>query len=246
VAAMTPQFEKGTWGLLQPGCFLPFFNCYTSQETYIDGEVPKTPFPLNPEWAADFKRIQDALKEGLSVFDPDALCHPAGIPYKLRSGNFTFSFQENRIYVIWGGLLDYRVIHMDGRKIPTVDPVMYTYNGYSVGRWEGNTLVVETRNLRGADTQIGPHVPKSDNFWVVERYTPVSTELMDFEITMKDEDRWTAPYTEKYQIRRNPEGELTPQSACISGAGQRYEPDPVTGAMTMTGPGGVALEQAEE
>lgn len=247
-AAVAPRisaWETGVWTTYDPGCFGPYYSCYSSQEAYNEGEIPKHPLPLKPEYAAEFKRIQDALKDGVSLFDPDALCHPSGVPYMIRSP-FKMAVQTDRIYFLYGGSQQIRTIYMDGRAFPELDPAQYTYNGYSVGRWEANTLVVETRNIRGPDTAIGPHVPKSDNFWVTERYTPVSDAAFDFQITMMDEDRWTGPLTQTYQVRRNADADLAPQTACISGAGQRYQPDPDTGELLLTGPGGQALEKAED
>jgi hypothetical protein len=243
VVPLLPQMEMGTWTLDEPGCFGPFWGCYTSQETYIEGEQPRIPFPMKPELAARFKEIQDALGRGESIFDPDAQCHPSGMPSRLR-GNFKWAFMPDRMIHLMGGA-EYRMIHMDGRAIPDQDPVEYTYNGYSVGKWDGDTLVVETRNIRGPDTQISPHIPKSDNFWIIERYTPLNADRMAYEIQMKDEDNWTGVFTEKYHLKRNPTGDLGPQTPCIPGDGQRYAVDPATGVLNMTGPGGEPLEIAE-
>lgn len=243
VVSMINTLETGTWSVDEPGCFGFFFNCYESQATYVDGEIPKHPFPLKPEFAAEFKKIQASLATGVSVFDPDAQCYPAGMPGKART-TFKLVFQTDRIFFLYGGA-EFRTVYMDGRKFPEQDPAEYTFNGYSIGKWDGDTLVVETRNLVGPNTQIPPNVPKSDNFWIIERFKPVSGDVFDYSITMKDEDRWTSQYVQKYRWTRTASGDLGPQQPCISGEGQRYVPNPVTGALELTGPGGMALEKAE-
>ncbi len=243
IAAMAADLETGMWSVNEPGCFPFYFSCYKSQEAYIDGETPKHPLPLKPAPAAEFKKIQDALKEGKSIFDPDSQCYPGGMPTKARSA-FKLVFQTNSIVLLYSGA-EFRTVYMDGRKIPTEDPALYTFNGTSIGRWDGNTLVVETRNIVGPNTQIPPNVPKSDNFWMIERYTPVSADLIDYSVTMKDEDRWTGPFTQAYQLRRNAKAEPGPQQPCVAGDGQRYAPD-ADGTLNLTGAGGVALQKAED
>ncbi len=230
VVSLLAQMETGNWTIDSPGCF-------------DEGEQPRIPFPMKPELRARFKEIQDALKEGNSIFDPDTQCYPAGMPSRGR-GAFKWAFTPDRLIHLMGGA-EYRTIYMDGRKIPEHDPAEYTYNGYSVGHWEGDTLVIETRNIMGPNTQISPHIPKSENFWIIERYTPLSADRMAFEINMKDEDLWDGVYVEKYHLKRNPVGELGPQQPCIVGDGQRYQFDAETGILQMTGPGGEPLEKAE-
>ncbi len=91
------------------------------------------------------------------------------------------------------------------------------------------------------------NVPKSDNFWVIERWTPISPDRMDLTVTFKDEERFTAPVSETLQFRRNPQGETSPQPmTCIPGVGQRYQPNPETGELELSGPGMVPLELAED
>ncbi len=164
VIGLIPQIETGMWSVYEPGCFGPFFACYVSQETYIDGEIPKNPFPLKPQYAAEFAKIQGALKEGKSLFDPDAQCYPSGVPTRMRQA-FRMVFMPDSIILLQGGA-EYRTVWMDGRKIEQMDPALYTFNGTSVGHWEGETLVIDTRNIVGPNTQLAPHIPKSDNFWI--------------------------------------------------------------------------------
>ncbi|MGC4028457.1 MAG: hypothetical protein QM696_06275 [Steroidobacteraceae bacterium] len=238
-------WETGTWQVMYGGCVDVYWGCFKSQNSYNAGELPRWPLPLNAEAAAANKVVVDALGQGKSLFDPDSQCYPLGMPNRARS-SFKFVAQPDRFYLILSGN-EFRTIWMDGRPMPKRDPVDYSYNGDSIGHWENGTLVIETRNIVGENTAIAPNVPKSDNFWVIERWTPISADRIDLNVTFKDEERFTAPYSETLQLKRNPTGETPPQPmACIPGVGQRYQPNPETGELELSGPGMAPLEQAED
>ena len=82
-----------------------------------------------------------------------------------------------------------RVVPLDGR--PTLDDSLAQWSGDSRGRWEGDTLVVETANFdvdrkwRGA----------SSNMRVVERFTRVDADTLEYEYTVTDPETWAAPWT---------------------------------------------------
>ncbi len=247
VAPLLADWVQGTWAFqTAEGCFNAYYSCYESQEAYNAGIEPKYPLPLNEEARAYHNEVVKALGEGRSIFDPDSQCYPQGMPGRARSGfKFVPGPTGDRIYLILNGA-EFRTIWMDGREMPERKPHEYTYNGDSIGHWEGDTLVIETRNITGPNTAIPPNTPKSDNFWVVERWTPVSGDEITAEITFKDEERFTDSYTETFTVKRNPEGETGAQPrACIMGDGQRYYAAE-DGTLELTGPGGAPLEKAED
>ncbi|MGC4028459.1 MAG: hypothetical protein QM696_06285 [Steroidobacteraceae bacterium] len=245
-AAWLPAWETGTWENVFPeGCYWGYWGCFKDQDSYNAGVPPRYPLPLNQEAEAANHRVVEALGQGRAIFDPDSQCHPRAMPNVARS-TIKFIAQPDRYYFILGGD-EFRTIWMDGRPMPVKDAVDYTYNGDSVGRWEGGVLVIETRNMVGMNTAISPNVPKSDSFWVIERWKPVSADLIDVTVTFKDEERFTAPYSQSFQYRRNPTGDTPPQPmACVAGVGQRYQPNPQTGELELSGPGMTPLETAED
>jgi hypothetical protein len=101
-----------------------------------------------------------------------------------------------------------RVIPLDGR--PHVNPAIKMYLGDSRGRWEGNSLVVETTNFTDKDA-IGsngagyPGDPgyHSDQLKVIERFTRTSATTLEYRITVIDEKTWTKPWTILLQLERN-------------------------------------------
>ena len=91
-----------------------------------------------------------------------------------------------------------RVIPTDGRK--NVGPGFKSWMGNSVGRWEGDTLVVETRNL-SAQSLIQNAV-LSDVGVVIERFTLADANTLDYRMTVNDPKNWVAPWTMRMPIPR--------------------------------------------
>jgi hypothetical protein len=94
---------------------------------------------------------------------------------------------------------DTRMIPLDGR--PHVNKAIRQWNGDARGRWEGDTLVVETRNFS----------PKSefrestDQLQLVERFTRVGPETLNYEVTITDPTTWTKPWTVMIPLRKRHE-----------------------------------------
>jgi hypothetical protein len=89
---------------------------------------------------------------------------------------------------------DNREIWIDGRPLPKVDDYLPRYNGYSVGKWEGDTLVVTTVGLddRQWVDQFG--YPISDQAVLVERYTRPSPNRLRVDMTLTDPVTYTKPW----------------------------------------------------
>ncbi|MGC4028464.1 MAG: hypothetical protein QM696_06310 [Steroidobacteraceae bacterium] len=246
-AKLIEAWQQGTWGFQgEKGC--EYIFCWRNQLEYNAGAAPKYEIPLIPggEMEKRWLKIRQDLKNGKMTFDTDARCLPSGVPGLLRSGGFRMIATNDRIYFIYGGSQQYRIIWMDGRKIEPKEDYQLTFNGDSVGHWdEKGRLVIDTTNIRGDDKIVGPHLPMSNNFWTKEVLTPVADNRIETEVTMMDVDNWTRPHVEHWSYNRNPEGDLAPQQVCITGEGQRYINDG-TGDYVLSGPGGKPLEQAED
>ncbi len=82
-----------------------------------------------------------------------------------------------------------RIIHLDAR--PPIDPRIRLWSGDSRGRWEGDTLVVETTNFNGIDGFRG----SGPRLHLTERLTRVDHETMRYEFTVEDPETWTEPWS---------------------------------------------------
>jgi hypothetical protein len=114
-----------------------------------------------------------------------------------------------------------RVIPLDGR--PHAGPDIRMYMGDSRGRWEGNTLVVETTNFTDKDA-IGsngagyPGDPgyHSDQLKVIEKFTRTGAKSLDYRITVIDEKTWTRPWTILLQLEKDDSYQML-EYACHEG-----------------------------
>ena len=97
-----------------------------------------------------------------------------------------------------------RVIPLDGR--PHVSPAIRTYMGDSRGHWDGTTLVVDTTNFNGK-TGVGANgraIYHSDALHLVERFTRVDPDTLDYEVVVTDPKTWTRPWTMRFPLTRDP------------------------------------------
>jgi hypothetical protein len=92
-----------------------------------------------------------------------------------------------------------RVIPLDGR--PALGPAIKQWVGDSRGRWDGDTLVVETANFTDR-TNVG-QARHSDKLKITERYTRVDEDTLVLKLTVDDPETWTAPWTLELPLRRD-------------------------------------------
>jgi hypothetical protein len=180
-----------------------------------DGLLPYQP------WAAARQKRQESDYERPSRpehIDTQHRCLISGIP---RLYTIVPSFRiiqiPGSVVFVWDEYHAYRVIPLDGR--PHIAPNVKLWMGDARGHWEGNTLVVDTTNMRGARlTYIGDFY--SENAHVTERMTFVDADNMTYQATVDDPTVFTRPWTFKIGHRRRPDDE-TWESACWEG-----NPDP--------------------
>jgi hypothetical protein len=150
------------------------------------------------------------LARGELLSNPYSNCLPRGMPsmMALRSYPIEFIFSPGRVTMNFESWMQRRFIFTDGRPQPTdFDP---TYFGYSIGRWEGDTLVVETIGLKentvlaGAGSRHQAHGP---NLKIDERMylDPDDQDRLIVEMTMTDPDALEEPYRQHLTYRRSRE-----------------------------------------
>jgi hypothetical protein len=109
---------------------------------------------------------------------------------------------------------DTRIIPLDGR--PHIASTMHQYLGDSRGRWEGDTLVVETTNFHPNGNPMGGYNTLSDqNLKLTERFRRTASDNIEYTFTVDDPTMWTKPWTATINWKRS-RGELI-EYACHEG-----------------------------
>jgi hypothetical protein len=161
------------------------------------GEMP----PFVPEYLEKFKKVQQSRETGSEETEPEANCLPPGMPYHAWAEYGLEIVQGRDKIALFSEWMDgYRRIYLDGRKVPSDwDP---SYYGYSTGRWEGDTLVVETVGLR-EDTVLDRYgSPHSDSMRIVERIRLVDPTTLENKFTVHDPKAFTKPWEYTVTYRR--------------------------------------------
>jgi hypothetical protein len=159
--------------------------------------------PLLPAAAAVLQERRDTLGKD----DPQARCLPPGVP---RQSAVPFPFriiqQPGLIAILYEYGTIYRQIFTDGRELPK-DPNP-TWMGYSIGRWEGDTLVVETIGFNGRTWLDDLGHPISDKLRVVERFQRQDFGNMDVGVTIDDPPTYSRPWSMTMDLRLAADTEL--------------------------------------
>lgn len=165
-------------------------------------------------WSA---AIYDYHSANESKYDPEGYCLPPGGPRMMATPYQMEIIQlpeHKRIIMIFEGATHiWREIYMDGRKFPEGDALNPTYLGYSIGHWEGDTLVVETRGFNENTWLDYYGHPHTDMLHVVERWTRPNKQTLHYEATITDPGAYTRPFTVAWDIPWRADAEL-PEYIC--------------------------------
>jgi hypothetical protein len=191
-------------------------NITDSAATFNPKENPSFQPWAEAKWKAnkDDDPGQPSITNGRVDLDPTvASCFPTGMP-RLMTEVFPFEILQVRDRVIILFERDYAVSHIwtDGRKLPEdPDP---SYMGYSVGKWDGDTLVVDTIGLKDItwlDRQGHPH---SDKLHVTGRMRRISPDKLQIDWTFDDPKAFTKPWTGRTIYRHHPDWILEEFISC--------------------------------
>jgi len=130
---------------------------------------------------------------------------PAGLPLIMtRYWPMAMVQIPTAIYMISGFMNSVRIVYLDGRKHTDPDIIVRTYNGESIGSWEGDTLVVDTVGFRGDHhwmDQGGVAIPAGEQLHIVERFRMVGNQL-EIEYTMTDPEHWEGDWKSTKRFNR--------------------------------------------
>ena len=176
-----------------------------------DGLVPYQP------WAEARRKQQEGSYDHPTKpehIDTQHRCLLGGIPrFYTNVPPFRIIQTPGTVVFIWDEYHAYRVIPLDGR--PHIAPDVKLWMGDSRGRWEGNTLVVDTTSVRGTRLSMSGDF-FSDNVRIAERIAFVDADTMNYEATVTDPTVFTRPWTMRVVVKRRPYEEPL-ESACWEG-----------------------------
>lgn len=162
-----------------------------------------TTIPYKPEFQKEYMDRIAMHKQGKPTDPVGADCRPYGMPRVMAAtpNGPLFIKGPELILIVLGD--EVRRIYMDGRPHPTaVEDVVLSFQGHSIGHWEGETLVIDTVHVfeGNYDQSDARH---SDQLHVVERITQIDPETLENRITVMDHVMFTQPYTVTRHYKRN-------------------------------------------
>jgi len=142
------------------------------------------------DWAA--KKVLEAF-DRRGIDDPTGRCLPAGVPRSVTLGLFPQQFVQTptQLVILYEYMNTYRVIPFATQHR---DDALPSYMGNSIAHWDGDTLVVDITSFNDKTWLAGTGTFHSDALHIVERYTRVSKDRIDYEVTMEDPNTFTKPW----------------------------------------------------
>ena len=200
--------EKGVWsgnaGATLASNIRPGGVDNNSVNLPTNPKVPDVPFL---PWA---RAVYDFRQASLTADDPHVRCKSSGGPrlYHTPYGFELIDIPEmQQIFALGvGGPHTWRVFYMDGRPHPKdLDPSFY---GHSTGKWEGETLVVDTIGFNEKFWITREGLPHTEALHLVERFTRPDYNTLRYEVTIDDPTAYSAPWTGGWAIPWNPNDEM--------------------------------------
>ena len=167
---------------------------------------------FQPSAAALFKERQGTQQKD----KPSGRCLPQGVPGAMLVRDYPWRIVQTPgvILILFDESIHYRQIFTDGRGFPE-DPTP-TWFGYSIGKWEGDTLVAETRGLNDETWLDDTGHPHSEALHVRERFRRRTVGTMDVEITIDDPKAYTKPWTATVRFELVPDTDLNEHVCAVN------------------------------
>ena len=154
---------------------------------------PPAGFKLTPAAQKHFDAAAKATKEGKIYRNDIGLCWPAGVPIMMtRVWPVAMIQLPTAIFMISELMNSMRIVYLDGRPHTDPDIAVRSFNGESIGKWEGDTLVIDTTNFVDEHHWIHDRmgIPASDALHVIERIRMVDPKKLEIEFTISDPKMW--------------------------------------------------------
>src|SRR5947207_12206245 len=153
--------------------------------------------PFKPEAKALF----DARRAANGKDNPEAVCLPMGnLQFHTQGAPRKIVQTPDLLVILYEASMGVRQVFTDGRKLPDDDPQPWWY-GYSVGHWDGDTLVVETSGFRDDGWLDIYGTPLTDAAKMTERFRRVNYGVLEIDVTIDDPKAYTKPFTVRVDQR---------------------------------------------
>lgn len=177
---------------------------------------PPEGFKLTPFAQAHYDAAKKAAAEGKTYHDDIGACWPAGLPVIMtRVWPIAMVQTPTLIMMVSGFMNSVRLIYLDGRSHTDPDIVVRSFNGESIGRWEGDTLVIDTRNFVDDHHWLDNGIPLTDAFRMIERIRLIDKgATLETEYTATDPKSWVGEWKWTKRFRRMDDTDIT-EASCL-------------------------------
>jgi hypothetical protein len=154
--------------------------------------------PFQP-WA---KALYQYRTSRADLYPPLVACKPAGGPSFLHAPGFEIVDvpELKRIFILnIAGPHSWRVIYMDGRAHPTGEDLRPTFLGHSIGRWDGDSLAIDTVGFNEKQWLAGAY-PNTSQMHLTERISRPNLKTLAYEATIDDPGAYTKPWSMHWTI----------------------------------------------
>jgi hypothetical protein len=173
------------------------------------GAAPPGPPKLTPAYQKQWDAFMEKNRTtpGINFVSDVANCVPSGLPGSmLQPYPIEILFTPGRVTIIIETYSLVRRIYTDGRALPAdPDP---SYQGSSVGKWDGDTLVVETVGILPETSPLNGITGHSDKLKITERIRLTEPDMLEIQTTREDPEVFTEPYTTTARYQRHRDWEI--------------------------------------
>lgn len=203
-------------------------------EGFGSGVQPKTPVQAPPpipepplrqphldNWRAAQKRATELTQQGLPPLSSGMACIPEGMP-GMMGATFPMEILESpgRVTIVQEAYNQVRRVYLGAKPIAPEDAEPL-FAGHSTGRWDGNTLVIDTVGIK--ESVRFRNTPHSTRLRITERMRLINDEILENQVTVEDPDYLTKPWSWTWMYKRWP-GYRIEEYVCED---NRYFEDPV-------------------
>ena len=150
--------------------------------------------PYKPEWERAYREFLDNVVKPDKFVDPLTVGYPVGIMRMMSPARgLQFVLRPEQVWIIYERP-DVRYIYTDGRPFPPKDELWPTFEGYSIGHWEADTLVIQTISIRGGIPIDRTGAALSDEARLLERIRKIDDRTLQSDITVEDPVAFTGPW----------------------------------------------------